>query len=121
MAAIDLDALLAQRAEATGAEDGRISFIFGGETFTFRDPITLTDEDQEELEDITSAGDARLSDVAIFWMGEDEWEKFAKAGGTAMMFRYIVEEHARREQERDSAGKSPRLNRSQRRSAGRKR
>lgn len=121
MAAIDLDALLAQRAEATGVENGRVSFIFGGETFTFRDPITITDDDQEELEEITSSGNARLSEVAVFWMGEDEWERFEKAGGTAMMFRYIVEEHAKREQELDSQGKASRLNRSQRRSAGRKR
>lgn len=121
MTQIDLDAILAQRAEATGAEEGRVPFTFKGDTFTFRDPLTLNDEDQDELDDIAESTDARLSDIAIFWMGEDEWQRFAKAGGTAVMFRYIVEEHARREENIDSAGKAGRLNRSQRRAAGRKR
>ena len=91
MTAIDLDAILAQRAEATGAEEGRVPFIYKGKTFTFRDPLTLSDEDQDKLEEITESTDARLSDVAEFWMGEEEWEEFAKVGGTAGMFRYIVE------------------------------
>ncbi|AZA08697.1 hypothetical protein [Corynebacterium pseudopelargi] len=122
MTAIDLDAILAQRAEATGAEEGRIPFIFKGETFTFRDPVTLSDEDQEELNELGESQDARFSDVAVFWMGEEEWERFEAAGGTALMFRFIVEENARREQEVNAAGKSSaRMNRSQRRAAGRKR
>ncbi|WKD60922.1 hypothetical protein CCICO_04425 [Corynebacterium ciconiae DSM 44920] len=122
MSQIDLDAILAQRAEATGAEEGRIPFTFKGETFTFRDPMMLDDEDQELLEDIADSEDARLSEIAEFWMGEEEWERFRSAGGTAPMFRYIIEENSRREQEADAAGKSSaRINRSQRRAAGRKR
>lgn len=119
MSNIDLDAILAQRAEATGAEAGRVPFTFKGETFTFRDPMTLDDDAQDELEDL--ATDGRLSDVALFWMGEEEWERFAEAGGTAMMFRFIVEEHAAREESVDRQGNPSRRNRSQRRAAGRKR
>lgn len=120
MSMIDLDAILAQRAEATGADEGRIPFTFKGETFTFRDPMTLTDEDQDELENIVE-DEGRLSDIAVFWMGDDEWERFEAAGGTAVMFRLIVEENARREQAVDAAGNPTRRNRSQRRAAARKR
>ncbi|WP_151530528.1 MULTISPECIES: hypothetical protein [Corynebacterium] len=120
MSAIDLDAILAQRAEATGVEEGRIPFTFKGETFTFRDPVLLDDEDQEELEYIVDS--ESLSEVAEFWLGEKEWERFRAAGGTAPMFRFLIEENNRREQELDAAGKSSvRMNRSQRRAAGRKR
>lgn len=119
MSNIDLDAILAQRAEATGAEDGRVPFTFKGETFTFRDPMTLDDDAQDELEDL--ATDGRLSDVAMFWMGEKEWDRFAEAGGTAMMFRFIVEEHAAREESVDRQGNPSQRSRSQRRAAARKR
>lgn len=122
MSNIDLDKILAQRAEATGAEAGRIPFTFQGETFTFRDPMMLDDDSQDELDDIMETPDVRLSDIAVFWMGEDEWDRFVAAGGTAMMFRFIIEENAKREQELDAAGKSSaRMNRSQRRAAARKR
>lgn len=122
MKTIDLSAMVAQRAEATGAEDGRIPFSFNGKQFTFRDPMMLTDEDQEILEDIANDESARLSEIAEFWMGEDEWGRFRAAGGTAPMFRLVIEENARREQEYDAEGKSfARTNRSQRRAAARKR
>lgn len=122
MTAIDLDAILAQRAEATGVEAGRIPFTFKGDTFTFRDPMLLDDADQEKLEAIGTDPEMLISDIAIFWMGEDEWERFKAAGGTAPMFQYIVQANAAREQEIDAAGKSfARTNRSQRRAAARKR
>lgn len=119
MSDINLNEILAQRAEATGIVEGRVPFEFNDKTYTIRDNMTLDDDDQAELDDIVDNG--TLSDVAIFWMGETEWEKFEKAGGTASMVGLIAAEKARREQALDSKGNPTRPNRSQRRAAGRKR
>lgn len=131
MAEINLDDILAQRAEATGSEEGRAPFTFtarAGEhkgepmTFTIRDSMFFEDEDWDEIQEIREDDDAVLSDIAEFWMGEDEWDRFVDAGGTSRMIVAIVQEKASREQETDSEGKSGRpSNRSSRRAAARKR
>lgn len=129
MSNLNLTQLLAQRAEATGVEEGRVPFDFDatdgpkkGETLTFtvRDQMAFTDEDWDDLNDIR-ADDGTLEDVAIFWMGEDEWDRFVDAGGTPAMIAFIIQEKAKREQEADSSGRPTRRNRSQRRAAARKR
>ena len=40
MSNINLDALIEQRAEATGSNEGRIPFDFKGQTYDFQDPLT---------------------------------------------------------------------------------
>lgn len=128
MTNINLDELLAQRAEATGSEEGRIPFQFTAksgpnkgktERFTFRDPLTLTADEQEELNDLRFDDEATLDDVAEFWMGEDEYIRFTEAGGTALAFNLVVEENHARTQGVDSQGRPTRQNRSSRRKAAR--
>ncbi len=116
---INLNELLEQRAEATGAAEGRIPFDFKETTFTFRDPINLTDEERDEINDIAETGD--LDSVAEFWMGEEEYDRFIDAGGTAMMFSLVVQENARLTNGVDANGRPTRPSRSSRRAAERKR
>lgn len=118
MTAINLDELLAQRAEATGAEEGRIPFEFAGQTFTFRDPFLVDGEDQDELEELSELGDGEL--LAEFWMGDDEFARFCDAGGNANFFALVVRENAKRTTEVDAEGLPTRSNRSSRRAAVRK-
>lgn len=115
---INLDELLEQRAEATGSEKGRIPFTFGGEEYTFRDPISLDEVDNDELEDLAEDGDLRA--IAEFWMGEDEYARFAAAGGSPNAFLLVVQENAARTTE-VRGGRPTRRNRSSRRAAARKR
>lgn len=119
MSAINLDELLAQRAEATGAEEGRIPFEFAGQTFTFRDPFLVEGDDQDELEELSELGDGDL--LAEFWMGEDEFARFCEAGGNANFFSLVVRENAQRTSGFDAEGRPTRSNRSSRRAAERKR
>ena len=130
MSNFDLDALLAQRAEATGVEEGRIDFDFTARagdhkgkklTFSIRDNMSLSEDDWDELSEIREDFGASITDIAVFWMGEDEWERFVEAGGTPKMIVEVVVAKTREEVDTDSEGRPTRRNRSQRRAAGRKR
>ncbi|AIT60166.1 hypothetical protein [Corynebacterium doosanense] len=116
---INLNELLDQRAEATGAEEGRVPFEFNNDTFTFRDPIALTDDERDEINDLVE--DGTIDDVTEFWLGEEEYDRFTTAGGTALMFQLVVQENARLTQGVDSNGRPTRPYRSSRRAAERKR
>lgn len=115
---INLDELLEQRAEAIGAEKGRIPFEFAGQTFSFRDPLSLTQEDNDELEDL--AEDGQLAEIAEFWMGTETLDAFLAAGGSPNAFMLVVQENAARTSE-VRGGRPTRRNRSSRRAAARKR
>ena len=54
-------------------------------------------------------------------MGDKEYEKFAKAGGTGMMFMLVIKRNAELTAGVDADGRPTRSNRSQRRAAARKR
>ena len=115
---INLDELLAQRAEAIGVEEGRIPFTFGENTYTFQDPISLDQEQKDELEILADDGD--LDAIAEFWMGEEEFDRFVDAGGSSSAFLLVVQENAARTTE-VRGGRPTRRNRSWRRAAARKR
>lgn len=126
----NLSELLEQRAEANGVERGRKPFGFTategpnkGETITLsiRDQMEMTDDDFEELRDITEDDETTPADIAIFWMGDEEWDRFVEAGGTSNKLMHMVKYFAQQESEANEAGKSVRRNRSQRRAAERKR
>lgn len=127
MSNFNLDEMLAQRAEATGIEEGRVAFDFtarSGEhegelmTFTIRDNMTLSADEIDELEQLGEDGD--VEGVSVFWMGEDEYDRFCEAGGGPMMLRMIIEAKAEAEQGVKD-GRPTRRNRSQRRAAARRR
>lgn len=115
MSNINLDALIEQRAEATGSTAGRIPFDFKGETYTFTDPLMLTDEDKDELAELEWE-----PDIAAWYMGEEEYDKFVAAGGSSNLWFLVFREYLDRNEAVDPAGKATRLNRSSRRSAARK-
>lgn len=118
MSKINLNEIMAQRAEATGASEGRIPFDFNGETFSFRDPITLDDDARDELEKLSA--DADGDDLAEFWMGIEEYDRFCAHGGNAMMFMLVMQDNARRTSGVDANGRPFGSNRSSRRAAARK-
>ena len=115
--AIDLDALMAQRQEATGVEGNRVPFTFKGDTFTFKDPFFLTDEELEELDELPEFG----PDVCAWFMGEEEYDRFITAGGSSNLWAMAHGEHIKNGQDVDSSGKRGRMNRSRRRAATRRR
>lgn len=119
MSAINLDDLLAKRAEATGAEEGRIPFEFAGQQFSFRDPFLVEGDDQDELDELSELADGEL--LAEFWMGTEDFDRFVSVGGTASMFALVIRENAQRTAGVDGEGRPTQSNRSSRRAAARKR
>ena len=113
MANINLDELLAQRREATGADGDRIPFDFKGETYSFLDPLLLDDEQNEELSEMEWG-----PDIAAFYMGEEQYEKFLDNGGTANLFFLAFSQYTQESRD-ELQGKSTRGNRSSRRMARR--
>lgn len=126
----NLNELLKQRAEATGVAGNRATFEFGTETFSFLDPILMSDEDKEELAELTHD-----VDIAEFYMGEEEYERFISTtavieldngehmeiNGSSSIFFLAMREHAKSLTDEDPAGNPTRPNRSSRRAAARKR
>lgn len=121
---LNLEALIAQRAEATGVHGERVPFTFGDKTFDFRDPLLLSDEDKDELSELE--WDA---DVAEWYMGEEQYQDFVSTTvtingvehrGSANFFMLVFMEYQKTAQGTDESGKASRLNRSSRRAAARK-
>lgn len=74
---IDMDAILAQREEATGSAD-TFSFTFKQQEWTCKDPITADDDWKDGLLDQQTD-----VEVAEYYLGEDQYAKFLEAGGRA--------------------------------------
>lgn len=104
--AIDLNALLKQRAEATGVVEGRVAFTFNDETFTFKDPLLM---DDAELADVVDSDFA--PDICIQYMGEEEYVRFVNAGGNSMMWGLVFKQHLDDATDIDSKGKGGRSKR----------
>lgn len=127
--AIDMNEYFAQQAEATGYEGGRIPFEWGTETFTFRDPLTLDDDEKLERDELEHE-----IDVAVWFMGEDEYDKLIsttatltpKNGkpfemkGSSSVFLRAMRQHVDNATAQDASGRPTRSNRSSRRAAARK-
>lgn len=127
---INIEELYAQRAEATGVEGKRVAFEFAGITFSFLDPLLLTDEEKDELAELE--GDA---DIAEWYLGEDQYDKLVNTTATVKtpsgkkveiqggsnVFFMAFREYQKTSIEQDEQGKFSRQNRSSRRKAARKR
>ena len=85
---VDLDALIAQKAEARKDSGDVVSFQFKGERWTYRDPELLTDEEKEELRELTFD-----VDVADWYMGSEQYDRFAEAGGNSSIFWLAFKQH----------------------------
>lgn len=127
---INFNEIVEQRSEATGIAGDRVPFEFGDKTFSFRDPLMLTDEEKDELELIEYD-----ADVAAWYMGEDEYDEFLvteveipagdgkkiKKTGSSSFFFLVLREHMRKARGADAEGNPTMRNRSSRRAAARKR
>lgn len=114
MTNLNLDELLKQREEATGAEKGMVPFDYQGKTFTFRDPILLDDDELDELSDLQDG-----PDIAEFYMGAEQYDQFLEVGGTSNLFFMVFTQYMN--ESRDEVGGNPtRGNRSSRRAARRR-
>lgn len=99
---IDMDALLAQREEATGSAD-TFAFTFKGERWTAKDPIMADDDWKDELAELSSD-----VEVAMHYLGEDQYEKFLEAGGRNGVVLLAVQQYMRTQQAQDRDGRPTR-------------
>ncbi len=74
--AIDMDAVLAQREDATGVDGDKFTFSYKGVTYECVDPLMADDDWKSSLRDCVTD-----VDVAIHHLGEEQYEKFIDAGG----------------------------------------
>lgn len=124
MSTYNLTEMIAQRKEATGVDGDLVSFDFTatagdqlGETltFTFRDPLFLSDDELAEAADLDEG-----PDVCAWYMGEDEYDRFIDAGGSSNLWALVMRQHTTRSQEVGADGRPTRQNRSSRRAARRR-
>lgn len=88
---IDLDAILAQRAEATGAPD-MVPFTFAGETWTVKHPLLADDDWKEELSELDANDNVGQAE---HYMGEEQFARFAAAGGRSGYVVMVIREIGR--------------------------
>ncbi len=74
--AIDMDAVLAQREDATGAAGDTFAFTYKDQEWSCKDPLMADDDWKASLRDCVTD-----VDVAIHHLGEEQYEKFIDAGG----------------------------------------
>lgn len=106
MTDIDMDAILAQREEATGSAD-TFAFTFKGQRWTAKHPLLADDEWNEQLRELNGN-----VDVAVHYMGEEQYDKFVEAGGYAGVVIFAVREEARRMADETADGRPTRSSRS---------
>jgi hypothetical protein len=87
---VDLDAILAQRAEATGGEFDTVAFRFHEQTWTCKHPLLADDEWKRGLDDLEDN-----EDVAAYYLGAEQYERFCEAGGRAGFVILVLREIGR--------------------------
>lgn len=75
---IDLDDIAAKREEELGSAD-RFPFVYKEQEWDCLDPLELDDDQKRELQGID---DKDLDGALIFYLGEEQAERFVEAGGT---------------------------------------
>ncbi|WP_263251636.1 hypothetical protein [Saccharopolyspora rosea] len=96
---IDMDALLAQREEATGSAD-TFAFTFAGQRWFAKDPIMADDDWKTELAELASD-----VEVAEHYLGAEQYERFVEAGGRNGVVLLAVREYTKRLQDEDAHGR----------------
>lgn len=114
MTDIDLDAILAQRAEARGDSGFTFSFTAHGQEWTGKDPMLLSDEEKDQLAELQFD-----IDIAAFFMGDEQFDKFVAAGGQSSHFILALSEY-QKQRTGEAQGRPTRPNRSSRRAAAQK-
>lgn len=125
MADIDLDQLIASRAEARGDDGRTVAFRFKGAEWRFRDPLMLNDDEKDDLTKLDFD-----PDIACWYMGAvlnadgmleggEEFDKFVEAGGNSSIFFLAFRQHMK-DQQAEVQGNPTQPNRSSRRMASKK-
>lgn len=114
MTDIDLDSILSQRSEARGDDGYSFSFTAYGQEWTAKDPMLLTDDEKDALE-----GCDFDIDIAEFFLGTEQFDKFINAGGQSSHFILALTEY-QKTRTGEAQGRPTRPNRSSRRQAARK-
>lgn len=109
MTDIDLDAILAQRAEARGDQGFTFSFTAHGQEWNAKDPMLLSDDEKDELAELQFD-----IDLAVFFLGEEQYDKFVAAGGQSSHFILALSEYQKK-RTGEANGRPTRPNRSSRR------
>lgn len=115
MADIDLDKLIAQRSEARGDDGRRFTFSYKEQEWTSLDPMMLTDDEKDELDEV---GELDV-DIAAWYMGDEQFDRFAEAGGSSSIF-FLALSAFMKTQKDEVEGKPIRPNRSSRRAASKR-
>lgn len=89
---IDVDAMLAKRAEEVGSVD-KFPFMFKGNLPEAKqwwavDPLVADDDWHDDLREISEDEDATLEDIAAHYLG-DQWDAFKEAGGHSGIWRLV--------------------------------
>lgn len=87
---IDMDALLAQREEATGIPGDSFAFTYKGNEYVCKDPLLADDEWKSGLRECVTD-----VDVAIHHLGEEQYERFVEAGGKSGVVVLAIREQMR--------------------------
>jgi hypothetical protein len=85
---IDMDAVLAQREDATGQAGDTFTFVYKGQPWVCKDPLLADDSWKSELRECVTD-----VDVAVHHLGEDQYEKFVDAGGRSGIVVLAIREH----------------------------
>lgn len=88
--AIDMDAVLAQREDATGTAGDSFTFSFKGSEWICKDPLLAEDSWKQELRECVTD-----VDVAIHHLGEEQYERFIDAGGRSGIVVLAIREQMR--------------------------
>jgi hypothetical protein len=84
----DLEAIVQQRADALGLEDGeRITFVWRSERFSMPYPMFATDEWKDGLEECTDD-----EEIGRYCLGDDQYERFISLDGRAGFIALILQE-----------------------------
>ncbi|QWF78701.1 hypothetical protein [Amycolatopsis sp. CA-230715] len=102
MSTIDIDAILAQREEATGSAD-TFSFTFKAKHWTCKDPITAEDDWKDGLLDLETD-----VEVAEHYLGEDQYSLFVDAGGRAGYVILAINQHMQKMRQETEDGRPTR-------------
>lgn len=102
MSNIDMDAILAQRAEVTGSAD-TFAFTFKGKEWNCQDPITASDEWKDGLYDLDTD-----VEVAEYYLGEDQYAQFVEAGGRAGYVILAINQYMQRMRSENDNGRPTR-------------
>ena len=86
-----MDAILAQREDATGTDGDSFTFSYKGHQWICKDPLVASDDWKTELRDCVTD-----VDVAIHHLGEEQYERFVDAGGRSGVVVLAIREQMRR-------------------------